>query len=138
MAIANPVYANAAFGALVGAAASSVSAGVITEEDSTLFTAATNFAAAVDAAIVTAQGVAFDPTVSSAAGVTVVPATAAEANALSTKPLVLSQICAKALGNAYASSGGQTPTVTQFSAAATTIAASFKAAVTAANGWTTT
>ncbi len=144
MSIANPVYANAAFAGCIAAAASASAPGVVTDEDATILQAASNCAQAVDAAIATAQGVGHDPTVSSAAGVTVVPATAAEANALATKPALLQTLVQKALANTYSTSGNwlsigttQTPSVASFGPLATQVAASFVAAVGAA-GWTTT
>jgi hypothetical protein len=138
MAIANPVYANAAFAGCIAAAASAAAPGVVNDEEATLLAAATNFAAAVDAAIVTAQGSAFDATVSASAGITLTaPVSAAETNSLASKCALIQALSQKALTNTYASSGGQTPSVAAYAAVAAQVATSFKSAVTNA-GWTAT
>jgi hypothetical protein len=114
----NPVYYNAALaGFLQG---SLKSQGGQSSASPTLITAAQAYASSVDASIATAQGAGFDPKVSSASGVTVVPTTAAEANGLATRPLAVQALCAAQI-NAFTTD----PTEADYAPLASNIAASF-------------
>jgi hypothetical protein len=143
----NNVYYNAALSAFIASCvASQVTSGPYQAATPTFATivaqfvpAAQAFASAVDAAISAGSfSGSYDPHVSSADGTTVVPSTAAEANALSTRPLMVGQFCRSALGaNASADNGLQgsgttahTPVAGDYAVIASQVAQSFAAYIT--------
>ncbi len=122
MAVANPVYYNAALSAFYRAAVPEGALAVPNPTSNPPSTAAQliaqiqqfspaaiAFATAVDSAIVAQSfsGPGYDAAVSSAAGTTATPTTAQISNGQATRPLMVSAMCESALSSVSANNGAQ-------------------------------